>query len=401
MAMLFAPGLADKSMSESIIAHNIASSMAVPLLGAHGALGVMQVDNRATEEPFGEADLDLMVVLASGAAAALERAQFQDEIRRTFEGFVEASVTAIESRDPTTSGHSRRVADYSLALARAVSRTRWGARDAGALDERALTELSYAALLHDFGKVGVPECVLRKARRLHPEQLSAIRTRFREIRALYHRRCLEQAVRESDGSNAAQLLERVSARLQRASRELDRTLRLVEQVNRHGPRRAEAVRRLRALAQRSFTDADGQRRHLLADEELEALCIRRGTLTPAERRTIESHVVESQRFLEQIPWSSDLARIPEIVAAHHEKLDGSGYPRGLRAEQIPLQARLLAVCDIFDALTASDRPYRSAVSCERGLEMLRRHVRAGQIDAALVEVFIEARVWQACARPRS
>ena len=144
---------------------------------------------------------------------------------------------------------------------------------------------------------------------------------------------------------------------------------------------------------RHFPDAAGQHEPLITSEELTSLSVRRGTLTQEERKAIESHVIQSFRVLEQIPWSADLENVPSIVLAHHEKLDGSGYPQGLSASQIPVRARVLTVCDIFDAVTASDRPYRSAMPIEGGLDILRSEAAAGEIDADLVELFIEARIW--------
>ena len=150
---------------------------------------------------------------------------------------------------------------------------------------------------------------------------------------------------------------------------------------------------MRGLASRCFIDEDGERRPLILDEELASLSIAYGTLTPTERSQIESHVIESYRFLEQIPWSSELEGVPRIVLAHHERFDGTGYPYRLSGEALPAQSRLLSVCDIFDAVTASDRPYRQALPYERGLDILREEARGGGLDPPLVELFIEARPW--------
>jgi 3',5'-cyclic-nucleotide phosphodiesterase len=393
VAMLFQPGDDASHGSESIVSTGITSSMAIPLDSPRGPVGVMQVDNRTTDHAFTQPDLNLMVVLAGSAASALERAQVEAEIRRMFDGFVGASVTAIESRDPTTSGHSRRVADYSVALAEAVNRTRTGPLAEHEFSASQLTELSYAALLHDFGKVGVSECVLLKANRLHPEQAAAIESRFREMRAAHRSALLCEAIgrfpRDPDAA-----LTYVDQRMAEISRELEDSLELVNRINRRGAHGDAELEALRALASRWFIDEDGQRRDLIQAEELASLCIGYGTLTPAERSQIESHVIESYRFLEQIPWSSELAGVPRIVLAHHERFDGTGYPYRLSGEALPARSRLLSVCDIFDAVTASDRPYRQALSHERGMEILREEARGGGLDPPLVELFVESRVWE-------
>jgi 3',5'-cyclic-nucleotide phosphodiesterase len=394
MAVLYRPG-DHTGLSKTLALQNVASSMAVPLHGAKGPVGVMLVDNRTTESPFDEADLNLMIVLASSAARALERARLEADIQRMFNGFVEASVTAIEARDPASGGHSRRVADYTLALAEAVNRSRSPILMPFRLTQVQLRELSYAALLHDFGKVGVAECVLQKSERLYPKDAAIVESRFRELRILRHNALLSEALDACDGHGAdprARLAE-VEDQMRQLGAELEAGLALVRRASRTG-RLSEAQReRLEALARWRFVDADGCERALLEAEHFEALCIPEGTLCEQERRAIESHVLESQRFLQQIPWSSDLERIPEIVVAHHEKLDGSGYPYGLRGDQILPQTRMLTLCDIFDAITSADRPYRAALPFERGLDELHQLAREGRVEACLVDVLAAVRPW--------
>jgi len=393
MAVLYRPGDSPRALEASMVLQNIASAMAVPLHSSNGPVGVIVVENRISSAPFSESDLNFMIVLASSAASALERARLEAEIQGMFDGFVEASVTAIESRDPATSGHSRRVADYSLALAIAANRSRSPELSPYHLTETQLRELSYAALLHDFGKVGVSECVLRKAARLYPEQSMAIEFRFRELRAASEAHCLRAALLAPDADPRI-ALGNAEREMRELDRELDEAHALIERANRQGGLSAEDRRRLAALAQQPLLDLRGRPQTLLEPAELESLCIAEGTLTAEERRAMESHVVESHRFLQRIPWSSDLERIPEIVVAHHEKLDGSGYPYRCGAERILPQTRLLTVCDIFEAITSIDRPYRSAIPYAHGLDELRACARAGQVDPNLVELLADLRPWE-------
>jgi HD-GYP domain-containing protein (c-di-GMP phosphodiesterase class II) len=382
---------------DSLPAPRAASALAVPVLGTRGVLAVLVIESGAVAA-FHQPDLDFAVLLAHQAAAPLERARFQTDVRHLFEGFVDASVTAIEARDPTTSGHSRRVAVYALGLADAVTRTQSGPLAPYAFSEAQLTELSYAALLHDFGRLGVPECLLVKGARLLPQQLERIEQRFRLIRSLSRSALLLGALTGVAPAGTPPLAW-VEERMREQSRRLDEALDLVRRVNAPGALAPADLARIQALARATFIAEDGSPVHWLAPDELESLCVPEGTLTERERRDIESHVTHSFRVLQQIPWPPELEQVPEIVLGHHERLDGTGYPRGLRGDEILPQARLLSVVDVFDALTAADRPYRSAIPLERSLDMLRAEARASRIDTDLVELFIAARVWENCACP--
>lgn len=380
--------------SQSVVLNSIASSMVIPLRSTHGLEAVMMVDNRSSAHPFDTNDLDFSIVLAHHVAAALERTRYQSRIKEMFDGFVDASVTAIEARDVTTSGHSRRVADYSMALCEAVTRQQSGpfARDSFSDDQ--WTELAYAALLHDFGKIAVRECVLLKARRLFPEQLERIETRFQLISAGHESAVLRRTLQTGTGSaTPTEALDRVSAETRAFGRKLEAALALIREINSGRPLSEDEAAQLRGIAAMRFADPlCGDSPYLRADE-LQALEIRAGTLTDEQRREIQDHVTHSFESLRRIPWPAELRKVPEIVHMHHEKIDGSGYPQGLEGERISIEARLLTVCDIFDALTAVDRPYRSAMPLERGLDQLRIEAREGQIDSDLVELFIEARSW--------
>jgi len=315
-----------------------------------------------------------------------------------FEGFVDASVTAIESRDPTTSGHSRRVARNAVALAEAAARCRTGPFASCSFTDDELVELAYAGLLHDFGKVAVPEPVLVKANRLFPEQLAQVESRFAHVRMSHRNRLLTRHLEKgADGPPPGEALRRIEKQCAANDRKMATWLSFVRDVNEGG--RVDAARRarLKKLARMTFVDADGVSRRFLEDDELEALCIPAGTLTAQEREAIQSHVEASFRFLSRIPWPARLGRIPDIVAKHHEKLDGSGYPHGLGPAELPTQVRLLTVVDIFDAVTASDRPYRAAMSIERGLDVLRDEARLGKLDADVVALFIDAKMWEPAA----
>jgi HD-GYP domain-containing protein (c-di-GMP phosphodiesterase class II) len=322
---------------------------------------------------------------------ALESARLYAEIQSLFEGFVRASVRAIEQRDPTTSGHSQRVADLTVALARAADRADGGHFSAVRFSRDQLREIEYAGLLHDFGKVGVREEVLVKAKKLYPAQLERVRARFDHMRTALLAETLQaqlERLRRGDPEDPA-----IDLAHQRREREVDTMLALVLGANEPSVLPTDVSTRLVALSGVSFTDAGGRPHALLEGDELEALLIRRGSLTEAERVQIQHHVTHTYDFLVRIPWGRSLALVPEIAAKHHEYLDGSGYPARLPAPEIPLQARMMTVADIFDALTASDRPYKKAVPVVDALEILRAEQRQGKLDVDVLALFIDARIF--------
>ncbi|HEX5830982.1 MAG TPA: HD domain-containing phosphohydrolase, partial [Gemmatimonadaceae bacterium] len=338
--------------------------------------------------------------LASQAAVAIHNRRLYLSIRDLFEGFVKASVTAIEARDPTTSGHSFRVAELTVALAEIVDRSDSGPYADLRFGPDEMMELRYASLLHDFGKVGVREHVLVKAKKLYPADLDAIRHRVellkRELALRAARAKLDAAAARRRGY--AKLAAQVDAELAAALADLDRQLDLIVLANEPSVQAQELTEDLAAIAARVWHDADGAPRTILTPEEARVLAIPRGSLTEAERRDIQDHVVHTFEFLSRIPWTRELRRIPDIAGAHHEKLNGRGYPGGMRAEQIPVQSRMMAIADIYDALTAKDRPYKKAVRPDEALAILDAERRAGALDSALLDLFVSARVFERVTR---
>ena len=354
--------------------------------------------NKAAEVlPFSPSDVDLLRSLASQAAVSLENSRLYDDIQRLFEGFVTASVTAIEQRDPTTSGHSARVADGTVALAMQVERLEHGPWAGVRFLDKELRELRYAALLHDFGKVGVREKVLTKANKLYEEQMEHLQQRFLLAGAVHRAERFEAWLQMAldNPESMWQRLPDLYLELKQELANFETMLHTVEAANQPSVTAEGDFSRLRPIHQWEFTHPHGTRFGLLTESELEALSLRRGSLTAHEREEIESHVTHSYHFLRTIPWTRDLARVPDLAYGHHEKLDGSGYPRGLAGEQIPLGVRIMTIVDIFDALTASDRPYKRAMPLERALGILEHEARDGKLDTSLVQLWIDSRAWEA------
>jgi HD-GYP domain-containing protein (c-di-GMP phosphodiesterase class II) len=392
------------------------SLITLPMKNGKGeVLGVLQLINckrnpkarlttanavRRHVHPFPERAVRLGLSLASQAAVAFENSQLYRDIENLFDGFVNASVTAIEQRDPTTSGHSQRVCRMTMALAEAVDREPQGPYADLRFSREQMKELRYATLLHDFGKVGVREEVLVKAKKLYPLQYSRLLDRFDYIRRDIEARIAEQKVevllgqprrKEAEARARLKLLDDEAGRL---IAELDRYAEFITRVNEPTILPSSEFEFLAEISQKTYRDPRGAERPYLTSEEVRYLSIPRGSLDTAERRQIELHVTHSFNFLAQIPWTPEYRGIPEIARAHHEKLNGKGYPDNLKAAQIPVQAKMMTICDIFDALSASDRPYKRAVPTDRALEILKLCVRDEEIDSELFRLFLDAHVYR-------
>jgi HD-GYP domain-containing protein (c-di-GMP phosphodiesterase class II) len=347
--------------------------------------------------PFSKRSQDLSASLASQAGVALENNLLYRDIQNLFEGFVKASATAIELRDPTMLGHSRRVAKLTVALAEEVDRADRGPYKDVHFTPQDIKELLYASILHDFGKVAVREEVLVKPKKLHARQMELIQKRF-----LYVKKGLElegthkklQFALRHGAQDYQAFASQVDAEYQAELKNLESFLDNIQRANEPALCAEVTTEKLIATADWNFPGFSGPSESLLSDDELGLLSTSKGTLDPNERKEIETHVEHGFRFLSQIPWTRELRNIPKIVRAHHEKLDGSGYPHHLTAKDIPLQSKIMAIADMYDALTAHDRPYQPAASPERALEIMGLEAKSQLVDPFLFKLFVEARVYQ-------
>jgi HD-GYP domain-containing protein (c-di-GMP phosphodiesterase class II) len=365
------------------------SMLVVPMIDHKDrVVGVLQLINRKSDPaasihtdedsdrwvlPYTEREVAIVSSLAGQAAVSIENGQLYQDIENLFAGFIKAASTAIERRDPTTAGHSVRVTELTCDLAEQIS-----AQTEGPFAERFFTDaemkqLRYAGLLHDFGKVGVSEATLVKRNKLPPVMETQVEARFALIKKTLeadaaHARA--QVLAEKGATDAAADLAAIEAKLAEDCATLKQYRDAVQDANipRVLPEEAAAV--LNEIARRTFRDPDGREQTYLTPDELHFLQIRKGSLDEKERKEIESHVVHSYDFLLEIPWTEELGRIAEIVRGHHEKLNGGGYPDGVTADKLSLETRIMTVCDIFDALTASDRPYKKAMPLEKALQVL-------------------------------
>ncbi|XDD48190.1 HD domain-containing phosphohydrolase [Leptospira sp. WS39.C2] len=389
------------------------SMLVVPMKDHHDeVVGVIQLINRkknfqtklTLDEMKSNSILDydkyseeLVMAVAGQAAVAIQNNNLVHDIETLFEGFVTASVSAIESRDPTTSGHSFRVAQYTVGLAESVNGVQVGRFKDVHFNESQIKEIRYASLLHDFGKVGVREKVLVKAKKLEDYELDLIRWRFQFILKDVEAKLAQKKIEylKKHGNNGYPQFEKsIELEYVLEKEKLEEMVRVITDSNEPTILEEGNSNFLEEISKMSYHTTEGNQLSLLLPKEFSFLSIRRGSLDFEERREIESHVEHTFQFLSKIPWTRELKMVPSIAHGHHEKLNGSGYPRGLSAVEIPVQAKMMAIADIFDALTDQDRPYKKAVPLDRAFDILKMEVRDQHIDGDLLDLFIESRAFE-------
>jgi len=394
---------------DKVMSYRTVSLLAIPMLDHHHqVVGVLEFINRkknpetklrtieTTESeviPFDKSCLDLLRALSSQAAVAIESRKLMDNINQLFDGFVNASVFAIEQRDPTTSGHSFRVANLCEVLAQSLNSCQDGVLDNVTFNEEQYRELRFAALLHDFGKVGVRENVLTKAKKLTEENLELLRYRMAFTKQQLKNQHLNQIIKayEQYGALSPEIKHKLEQSLDQDLAQLDHYMKVILAANEPTVLPQERFAELENIRSHLITDHKGKLGGLISEFELAALSIPKGSLNEQERLEIESHVSHTMNFLKLIPWTAELSQIPNIAGAHHEKLDGSGYPNHLTSDNIPYQSRVMTVCDIYDALTAADRPYKPALPDEKALSILEHEASLGLLDSNVVKVFIDSK----------
>jgi HD-GYP domain-containing protein (c-di-GMP phosphodiesterase class II) len=410
-------------------AYRTVSVLVLPMQNREGeTIGVLQLIDRkrkadlkitpenalSSTQSYSAWEQQIVRSLASQAAISIERNHLLESIEALFAGFVTAAVQVIENRDTTTAGHSERVALLSVRLSQEVSSIDYGILQPIRFSDRQIQEIRYAALLHDFGKISIPESIVQKEKKLYPHQLAELRHRFTLIRRTWEVECAEQKFTHLLNSSLPHCHESADNcphcnQLSSFDRELTAKLdrlqaywQLLNQLNQPDVVRTQKFAEtldtithdLQQLSQYTYRDLDGQIQPLLTPEEIAQLLIPRGSLTPAERSIVESHVTHTYDFLNRIPWTKHLQDVPKIAGSHHEKLDGSGYPYGLTATEIPVQSQIMAIADIYDALTASDRPYKPKLSLDRTLAILQQEAGAGKIDRDLLALFEQRQVYR-------
>lgn len=345
-------------------------------------------------------------------AILFERGLHEERERgRMFDALVLAASSAIETRDPATSGHSRRVTCMTVELAIAVSCSREKQFRHLRFSRAQIKELCYSALLHDFGKIGVSEAVLTKSHKLEPLHFQVVQSRLLMSQSALREASLQRQIElmntAPDDPRTAEKIEVLKTQTAAEIKALEEDRQLLARAN--DPQvtflpddeycRLEEL--LTRLASHTYRDENGEQKPLLSPEEKEALQIRKGSLTDDEYKQIQSHAQKSYDFLKQVKWTRDLENVAHIAWGHHEKLSGKGYPRGVGAKDIPMSTRMMTIADIFDALTAADRPYKKAMPLERALKILHEEAESNSLDADLLKVFVDKKIYESLTDGRA
>lgn len=369
------------------------SFLAVPMRNHdHEIIGVLQLINAIDEktggvEQFTKDDQQLLESLASQAAIALSNRRLIQQMEDLFESLINLINTAIDDKSPYTGGHCARVPALTMMLAEAANRSKTGDLKDFNLTDKDRYELKIAGLLHDCGKITTPVHVVDKSTKLQTicDRINQIDTRFEVLKR--------------DAEIALLKGERNEAEYSAWIRQLDDDRQFLRQCNIGSEKMQDAdVARVEQIARYRWRDIQGEQADFLTAEEIENLTIRAGTLTAAERSIINHHINVTIKMLEALPWPNHLKHVPEYAGGHHERMDGKGYPKGLTREQMPVQARVMGIADIFEALTAQDRPYKDGKTLTESLTILGKFKENGHIDPDLFDVFIREKVYLTYAR---
>lgn len=373
------------------------SFLTVPLRNyQHDVIGVLQLINAREQETedvitFDPAVQPLIEALASQAAIALDNQLLIQAQRELLESFIQVIASAIDAKSNYTGGHCQRVPVLTEMLAEAACKSQKGTFKDFDLNEEEMYELRIAGWMHDCGKVTTPEYVVDKSTKLETiyDRIKTVKTRFEVLKRDAEISYLKACAREGADKKVLRI------KYKACIAQLDDDCSFIETVNVGGEFMEDAKKnRVKRIARYKWRDGHGQKREFLDENEIYNLCISRGTLTHEEREVINNHIVMTIEMLEQLPFPKHLKRVPEYAGGHHEKMDGTGYPKGLKAEEMSLPARMMAIADIFEALTAADRPYKKAKTLTDSLRIMGFMVRDQHIDPELFELFLESGVYR-------
>jgi HD-GYP domain-containing protein (c-di-GMP phosphodiesterase class II) len=362
-------------------------------------IGVLQLINAIdsiTDEiiAFSNADQELIVALASQAAVAITNTKLIQDLENLFESFIQVIASAIDEKSPYTGGHIQRVTDLTMMIANSVNKVEYGKYASTSFTDDQLKELRIAAWMHDIGKITTPEYIVDKATKLETiyDRIESIRLKYeilkrdKEIEFLKHKLEMVESKSSQDTSNLEKIF---NAKL----KSLDQQLNFLDKANIGSEfMDTDDQKRISAIGSQEIT-LKGKRQPLLSENEIENLCVPRGTLREEERQIINNHVLVTIKMLNNLPYPKKLRHIPEYAGAHHEKPNGTGYPKGLKDEQLSLQSKIMALADIFEALTAKDRPYKKGKTLSEAIKIMKSMSKDRHIDPELFKIFIREKIY--------
>ena len=373
------------------------SMLVVPMRNhENDIIGILQLLNARDKEkkktiPFSAECQELTESLASQAAIALTNKRLIKDLQNLFESFVKTIATAIDEKSHYTGDHVRRVVELTILIAGRINKTKKGPFKETFFNKDQMNELRISAWLHDVGKVAISEHVMDKSRKLKTvyDRIELLKTRFEIIKRDIEINRLKKEGSKTDFPDADISIEADRAEI----RKLEEDYNFLNAINQGAEFMSEeSIKRVEDIAGRKWI-MSGEPQNLLTDDEIQNLNIRKGTLTDEERTIINSHAAITFKMLSQMPFPKKLKNVPVYASSHHECLNGTGYPLGLKGDEISLQARILALADVFEALTARNRPYREGNTLSQAIKILGSMVKDNQLDPDLFDLFIEKKIY--------
>jgi HD-GYP domain-containing protein (c-di-GMP phosphodiesterase class II) len=377
------------------------SMLVIPMKNhENNIIGVLQLLNSQIPETgevvaFSKDYIDLVASLASQAAVALTNTQLIQDLKNLFYSFIKSIATAIDEKSPYTGGHITRVVDLTMMIAEEINKTDHGQFKDVIFNEDELEELRLAAWMHDVGKITTPENVVDKSTRLQTifDRKHLVETRFQMIAKSIENEYLQQKIELlQNGISNESKIKIMDQELAEKIRDLGEELKFIKSCNNPGEFMSdEQIDRIKKIAKKNYVLPDGEHPYLTEDE-VKNLCIPKGTLTDKERNIVENHAEITLKILNELPFPAKLANVPDFASSHHEKLDGSGYPRGLSEKDLPIQSRIMAIADVFEALTAKDRPYKEPMKLSKAVKIMEFMKQDKHIDGDIFDLFLKRRL---------
>jgi HD-GYP domain-containing protein (c-di-GMP phosphodiesterase class II) len=378
---------------EKISGYRTNSMLVVPMKDHKDeVIGVLQLLNAQDEKglivPFEEEFNEIIQSLGSQAAVALDTVELIDEINKLLDSIIKYTVNAIDERSPHTAGHSSRVAKFTRKIAETINKQEKGPfKDINFSDEE-LKEIWVSGLMHDVGKIGVPEAVLEKQNRLDGANFQVVLDRYARIRDTF---IFKSKIRNiKNNKNEDYIDKELKSELEEWESEFD----FLNWLNKPGYLPDDKKEFLDLIANKKYLDSSGNEHKYLTEEEHQALSVRKGNLTDSERKVIQGHILGTKKLLSKLPFPKKWKNVPFYASSHHEWVNGKGYPDGLKGDEIPLPARIMCIADVWDAVTAQDRPYKPPHSPDKACEILETGAKFGEFDKDVVDLFISKRLWK-------